>query len=714
MIYTSNSSGGVLRRASRRSNGCLVRVIWGSLVTSCLCLDTRIEEAKRSTQCGLYMAESTIAGSGMGMFVGHTTFETGELIADSDATIPLFELDWHNGNLPFRFLWDDYAWLAGSCDELKQEVDNVDDVFLARPGFGAVPNCKFNMINAAMTKDTHSMGTSGVSSDSPGAGAFSPFHGLKFHAQSTLSHGMELFVGYGEDYFVKRRDKEYAAKVPILESFRIADELLQKFLSLKRAILPALRIATNTSLFEELYTLMVQEMPYKSRTMYAMPPPDTHLSDVEHILETGGTFNVGRAESIRSLEWLEEHGTCIDNIKPGDSTVPNAGRGAFAARFIPHGGLVMPMPLIHENRDVLTMYKPKLVANEGDGRLTRERDQPSHHQLMLNYCFSHRDVTFVLCPYGLFNPLINHSKDQPNAKLQWSDHMRHPEWLNQPYYSWDTTGHPGLSFDVVALRDIVEGEEILIDYGLEWETAWQKHYNGFRAPRRGYLPSFELNKLADLQVMTIFEANNESMDGILTYCRKDMINVALGRKLDTELNFLEAVELDGGERLYRCRVVHRNHNDSYIAELITHDKEPQPPGTTSTIAEAKVAYVLFDVPRDIFYFRDAPYSRDHHQEWSFRHYMGIPDEMVPDVWRRTATNSMNRTNAFVANTTRDEVPEQDTKTNVADFQIQEAILGDALNVACDEVKGGTDSQPATTSCLESNRVPLIVSLPTVA
>lgn len=43
--------------------------------------------------------------------------------------------------------------------------------------------------------------------------------------------------------------------------------------------------------------------------------------------------------------------------------------------------------------------------------------------------------------------------------------------------------------------------------------------------------------------------------------------------------------------------------------------------------------VLFDVPRAAFLFEDRSYSRDTHQTWSFRQPMGIPEEMMPDIWK---------------------------------------------------------------------------------
>jgi hypothetical protein len=194
--------------------------------------------------------------------------------------------------------------------------------------------------------------------------------------------------------------------------------------------------------------------------------------------------------------------------------------------------------------------------------------------------------------------------------------------------------HSGLSFDIVALRDIEEDEEIFIDYGEEWEAAWQEHVANFDAPRRGYMPAFEMNQQAELQIKTIHEADYEHMEGIYTFCRKTLIDLALGARdaLAAEEELEAEVEDSNGEACYPCRVVHRNHNDSYIAELFVRKSTDHYTGLWEVDTD-RVVYVLFDIPRDTFYFNDAVYKRDHAQLWSFRHDMRIPDEIFPDAWR---------------------------------------------------------------------------------
>jgi hypothetical protein len=100
---------------------------------------------------------------------------------------------------------------------------------------------------------------------------------------------------------------------------------------------------------------------------------------------------------------------------------------------------------------------------------------------------------------GLLTALINQSHKIPNTKLQWSTKsMGRPEWRDLALEEWTKDPHAGLAFEFVALRDIGEGEEILIDYGEEWEAAWQEHVRKYEPPPRNYAPAYELNSMFDL------------------------------------------------------------------------------------------------------------------------------------------------------------------------------------------------------------------------
>lgn len=72
---------------------------------------------------------------------------------------------------------------------------------------------------------------------------------------------------------------------------------------------------------------------------------------------------------IRSKDWLQENGFCMDNIIVKKTTIPNhQGRGAFAKRFLPKGSLVAPAPLLHfKNNTIFNM-----MDVEYDSRISRD------------------------------------------------------------------------------------------------------------------------------------------------------------------------------------------------------------------------------------------------------------------------------------------------------------------------------------------------------
>ena len=54
------------------------------------------EDHQEQDACGIYLAESTIPGAGLGMFAGKRNYKKGEALTNGDLFVPMFELDWHN------------------------------------------------------------------------------------------------------------------------------------------------------------------------------------------------------------------------------------------------------------------------------------------------------------------------------------------------------------------------------------------------------------------------------------------------------------------------------------------------------------------------------------------------------------------------------------------------------------------------------------------
>ena len=177
----------------------------------------------------------------------------------------------------------------------------------------------------------------------------------------------------------------------------------------------------------------------------------------------------------RTPEWIRENGYCLEHLIPGPSQIEHAGQGAIAQFAINEGGVVVPAPSLH--------ILDKQVLERHDHH--HDDEEEPFYQLLLNYCLGHASTTLLVCP--LTNAiLINHCSERqpqlcppgvtsPNAKLEWSDSSE--EWLNMTLDDMhdQPSGMRGLSLNVIALCDIAVGEEVVMDYGIEWEQAWIEH-----------------------------------------------------------------------------------------------------------------------------------------------------------------------------------------------------------------------------------------------
>jgi SET domain len=413
--------------------------------------------------------------------------------------------------------------------------------------------------------------------------------------------------------------------------------------------IPSVVEGSNNAWYTDLFGLVTSFATDWESTVLSALPSDT--SSAEQITTEYGSLEKAQHHSSRhTMEWLQEHGTCADHLRPGVSAIPHAGRGAFAVRPLSKDAVVAPLPLIHiPDSQVLTQYAPQHFHDRSgtpDG--PRNISAPIHSQLMMNYCMGHPDSTLLLCPYGVNTALVNHDHVKPNVELRWSTrHTSHIDWLHQPIEEWaPTSTAAGLVMELVALRDIAEGEEILMDYGEEWERAWQDHVSHWQPPAGAneYQPAKTLERQ---QVIRTTETDGYYYDSktvamLCRYSLLQMYGVRLGFLEDE--NESESKSKDDDQYAH-CRAIKRypasakkrmptNHKGDYSNEyLYTIEVYAQAYDQREKKCVEQPLARLWNVPRDMFAYEDVWYSRDHAQPWSFRQPMGIPEHLMPKEWK---------------------------------------------------------------------------------
>jgi hypothetical protein len=186
-----------------------------------------------------------------------------------------------------------------------------------------------------------------------------------------------------------------------------------------------------------------------------------------------------------------------------------------------------------------------------------------------------------------------------------------------------------------SLADIEAGQEVYIDYGDSWQMAWDAHVQHWKPPPRAdhYRPAVELN--ADDQLILPTRAEGQ-YPGVHVLCRKAYMRLQGHRRMAEEDDEEEEDEIDEDDvdsiaHTVYCRPSRRFAKDDdylYTAELYQYVDRPDHQQCYEVLTG-----VLFAVPRDAFLFADMAYARDIHQPWSFRHPMGIPDEIMPELWK---------------------------------------------------------------------------------
>jgi len=356
-------------------------------------------------------------------------------------------------------------------------------------------------------------------------------------------------------------------------------------------------------------------------------------------LEKNSSFFSNIAETTlekRDVTWIRENGLCIDNISPGKSTLPQAGQGAFATRFMPLGDIISPAPLLQiMNSDHMLIHDEELTDESYIGT-----------QMLVNYCFGHSKSKLLLCPQTNVI-LINHCSNRkvgdgqcgdkgPNAKVRWASgwDCDTPSWLEmslEEVGNFTAERSRGLSMEFIAIRDIKAGEEIFIDYGPHWEAAWDLHKKTWTPPTedspfRNYTP---IKEMAGVKFRTVDELEENPYPGnVVTGCfwyewKEE------GYDPDEEgyYNAADYINQDyggvhGANDVWMCELLEELNDDYFDVRI---------PVQRNLIEEV----LLTQFPKESIIFRTKPYLSDQHLPGAFRHFIEIEESLFPNQWKHS-------------------------------------------------------------------------------
>jgi hypothetical protein len=272
----------------------------------------------------------------------------------------------------------------------------------------------------------------------PGVGSFTPYHASETTITHKIQAGAELFASYGAEWIPAIPGAQVTLDPDLDRAVDFLYDAYWPFVQ-QHALLKM-----SETLKQALWEFTTIDFPITSPPMTNLPRAQPWSSVEQAIVEheqkeqqqrktstTDDDDNVNdqsipneqeekeedvvrqfiRKQSIRTLDWLNDNGYCQDHIIPGRSTIPQAGRGAFAARDLPLGTIVGYSPLIHmgtDGREILDILYENDDENDEDKdedkdeeeRRRRPEKGRRQYDLILNYSFGHANSSIFLTPYG--------------------------------------------------------------------------------------------------------------------------------------------------------------------------------------------------------------------------------------------------------------------------------------------------------------------------
>mmetsp|Transcript_85556 Transcript_85556/g.173569 ORF Transcript_85556/g.173569 Transcript_85556/m.173569 type:complete len:631 (+) Transcript_85556:145-2037(+) len=377
--------------------------------------------------------------------------------------------------------------------------------------------------------------------------------------------------------------------------------------------------------------------------------------------------------------------TCLDkNIRVGPATISSPslfkeedrltspddpmGLGVFAKRSLSKGEHIISSPLIPIHRAGLEM------VDEDEGFEAK--------QLMLNYAFGHRDSDLLLLPIGPMVNFINHKRSSgANVEIRWHHVEENGESRDntedmKAFHDTELFDVPGdivammhergLVMDIVALREISEGEEIYLDYGEDWQASWDAHVASFERLRDDVSPEDQWYVSADNYRKETLEGNDaieasmearnqnhyrtsgieqesepypDNMDFFCFYHQHD--DDTDDHATPEDLSDDEAKEFSWHDHsshscLRPCSLLERDTGSDEIGgePIYTVHLYREDNGRVVSECGISMDYVYSDVPHSSVRLLDLPFTTDVLRPNAFRHEIGVPEGFYPTKWLR--------------------------------------------------------------------------------
>lgn len=508
--------------------------------------DNVLNNNNNNNQCGLYLAPSTLPHAGLGLFSGydipqkHSVNEYIGFYNDKEEEEEEEDARWTDlfipiadeyKALPFRgqerfpswlqYIWPKYIGAMSDLDESNDlafpnvphvlwDFDTglnyadgvefyVDDVHGQQkertnafvPGIASLSNSHKGLHNIDRIYENSHIDYNGQMAPwQPGAGAYTPHHGIEFYTTKKIHVGMELLLDYGHKWNVKNNEKfDYIAaaaagtkkkkkkkdgmsfekKKGFVEGINNKWNLLDGYakdncpneLPTEKAKRDRLEkgMAADSSMFKK------GEKPYSEYRMNDYHPRDVvEVDDIDNANNNDDLGDDYGPRQIRKpLTWLNRNGVCLSSgkLQVKKSTIPFAGRGLFATTHISKDEVVITSPLLAMREEDFAIYKTNM-----DEKLPWkivDKTNVVATELIFNYAFSHPTSPLFLVPNAPLANFINHgggghlsankNNKSANVQVRWPKSGSTAAKLFEWAYNQKQDNHFDNSFETMTFHD---------------------------------------------------------------------------------------------------------------------------------------------------------------------------------------------------------------------------------------------------------------------